>query len=156
LTLPSPPAAGGEGRVRGRARNDKPPPGGLRRPARPPGGTPMWTRREVLIRGAGTVATLAGGGGALRALCGDAPRAGALAQGMITPAAQQAIDQGPAYLEGAQHQDGSFGTNQHRGNVAITSLAGLAFMAGGNQPGRGRYGRAVTRTLEFVLSQEQQ
>src|SRR5947209_5583249 len=116
----------------------------------------MWTRREVLIRGAGTLVTLAGGGYALRALSDDDVPAGAMARGMITPAAQQAIDQGLAYLESAQHQDGSFGTHQHRGNVAITSLGGLAFMAGGNQPGRGRYGRVVTRTLEFVLNQEQQ
>jgi len=116
----------------------------------------MWTRRELLIRGAGSLATLAGGGMALRVLSDDDVPAGALARGMITPAAQQAIDQGLAYLEANQHQDGSFGTNQHRGNVAITSLAGLAFMAGGNQPGRGRYGRAVTRALEFVLSQERQ
>jgi hypothetical protein len=115
----------------------------------------MWTRRELLIRGAGTMATLAGGGFALRAWSDDEVPAGSLARGMITPAAQQAIDQGLAYLETAQHQDGSFGTMQHRGNVAITSLAGLAFMAGGNLPGRGRYGRSVTRTLEFVLSQEQ-
>jgi hypothetical protein len=114
----------------------------------------MWTRREMLIRGAGTMATLASGGYALRALSDDEVPAGAMARHMITPAAQQAIDQGLAYLEGAQHQDGSYGTNQHRGNVAIASLAGLAFMAGGSQPGRGRYGRSVTRALEFVLSQE--
>jgi hypothetical protein len=115
----------------------------------------MWTRREILIRSAGAVASLAGGGYALRALCDDEAPRGALSR-MITPAAQQAIDQGLAYLEANQHADGSFGTNQHHGNVAITSLAGLAFMAGGNQPGRGRYGRVVTRTLEYVLSQEQQ
>ncbi len=114
----------------------------------------MWTRREMLARGAGALAALAGGGFTGRAWSDDEVPAGAMARGMITPAAQQAIDQGLAYLEAQQHQDGSFGTNQHRGNVAISSLAGLAFMAGGNQPGRGRYGRAVTRTLEFVLSQE--
>jgi hypothetical protein len=116
----------------------------------------MWTRRELLVRGVGSLTAAASAGLALRGFCDDEVPAGALARGMITPAAQQAIDQGLAYLESAQHQDGSFGTNQHRGNVAITSLAGLAFMAGGSQPGRGRYGRAVTRALDFVLNQERQ
>lgn len=77
-----------------------------------------------------------------------------LARGMITRPTQEAIDQGLAFLARNQHADGSYGTNQHRGNVAITSLAGLAFMAGGHQPGRGRYGRSVTSALRFVLSME--
>jgi hypothetical protein len=74
---------------------------------------------------------------------------------MITRPAQDAIDRGLAYLESQQNNDGSFGTVTHRGNVAITSLCGLAFMAGGNQPGRGRYGRVVTRALEFLVNLEQ-
>jgi hypothetical protein len=73
---------------------------------------------------------------------------------MITAAAQRAIDQGLAFLAGAQHPDGSFGDRQYHGNVCITSLAALAMMAGGSQPGRGRYGNVVSRALEFVLSQE--
>ena len=62
---------------------------------------------------------------------------GSAVKGLITPATQTAIDRGLAYLARCQHQDGSFGTGQHRGNVAITSLAALAFMAAGHQPGRG-------------------
>jgi hypothetical protein len=73
---------------------------------------------------------------------------------MITPATQEAIDAGLAYLGRNQNPDGSFGTNQHRGNVAITSLAGLAFMAGGHQPGRGRYGTNVTDAVRNILSLE--
>lgn len=80
---------------------------------------------------------------------------GDLARGMITPATQEAIDQGLAYLARNQHPDGSFGTNQHQGNIAITSLSGLAFMAGGHQPGRGRYGRVVTGALRSVLNLEE-
>ncbi|MCS7046550.1 MAG: terpene cyclase/mutase family protein, partial [Gemmataceae bacterium] len=75
-------------------------------------------------------------------------------QGMITPATQEAIDAGLAYLARQQHNDGSFGTNNNVGNVAITSLAGLAFMAGGHQPGRGRYGANVTRAVQNILSHE--
>jgi hypothetical protein len=74
---------------------------------------------------------------------------------MITPAVQEAIDRGLAWLDSHQNRDGSFGTGPHAGNVAITSICGLAFMSGGHQPGRGRYGRTVLRALQFVLDQEQ-
>lgn len=115
----------------------------------------MWSRRQFLARALG-LALGAGSVGLAWWGWGDEPAPhGALAHNMITPAAQEAIDMGLAYLAREQHADGSWGTNQHRGNVAITSLAGLAFMAGGHQPGRGRYGRNVTRALEYVLNQEQ-
>lgn len=73
----------------------------------------------------------------------------------ITPEAQRAIDRGLSVLARFQQSDGSYGMgDQLSGNVAITSLAGLAFMAGGHQPDRGIYGRQVTRAIEYVLSQE--
>jgi hypothetical protein len=102
------------------------------------------------------VAALAGVALAWTGVCGraDGPAEGNLVKGMITGEAQEAIDRGLAYLARNQNEDGSFGTNQHVGNVAITSLGGLAFMAGGHQPGRGRYGRVVTRAIENVLSKE--
>ena len=112
----------------------------------------MDNRRRFLARGVGALAGLGGGGLVLSALAEDSTDN--LARGMITPATQEAIDAGLAGLERAQHADGSFGTGQQVGNVAITSICGLAFMAGGHQPGRGRYGRVVTRALEYVLSQE--
>jgi hypothetical protein len=114
----------------------------------------MWTRRQFLTRSVGLGVTLAGGGLALRALSDEGPN-GRQARGMITAEAQRAIDAGLAYLARGQHADGSFGTNQHRGSVAITSLAGLAFMSGGHQPGRGRYGQAVRSAVRFVVDQEQ-
>ncbi len=39
------------------------------------------------------------------------------------------------------------------GNVGVTALAGLALMAGGHQPGRGTYGRTVSRAVDYCLSQ---
>src|SRR5262245_23102209 len=84
----------------------------------------------------------------------DDPQAGA-ADSMITPEAQRAIDRGLDYLVSSQLSDGSWGgERQYRGNVAITSLCGLAFMAGGHQPGRGNYGKAVEKAIDFVLSKE--
>jgi hypothetical protein len=80
---------------------------------------------------------------------------GSAAKDMITTAAQDAIDHGLAYLKKSQNEDGSFGTRNYEGNVAITSLGALAMMAGGHQPGRGAYGKVVRNALEFVLNQEQ-
>jgi hypothetical protein len=113
---------------------------------------PMDNRRRFLIRGIGTLTGLAGGALILKGLAQenrDNP-----SRNMITPATQEAIDAGLAYLESNQHADGSFGTGQQRGSVAITAICGLAFMAGGHQPGRGRYGRVVTRALEYILNNE--
>ena len=112
----------------------------------------MENRRRFMLRSLGTLTGLAGGGLILHGLAQD--NADSPSRGMITPAAQEAIEGGLAYLERSQRADGSFGTGAHVGNVAITAICGLAFMAGGHQPGRGRYGRVVTRALEYVLSQE--
>lgn len=80
---------------------------------------------------------------------------GSAAKDMITPEVQKAIDRGLDYLARTQHEDGSWGDRQQfAGNVAVSSLAALAFMAGGHQPGRGKYGQMVLRALEYVLSKE--
>jgi prenyltransferase beta subunit len=118
----------------------------------------MTTRRQFLLRGglgllgaAGTCLAVPGDGdGDARETLPD----GSAVKGMITPRADQAIERGLAYLNARQHGDGSFGTLGYAGNVAVTSLAALAFMSGGSQPNRGPYGQAVTRALRFVLSQE--
>jgi hypothetical protein len=108
----------------------------------------MENRRRFLVRSSGAMIGLAAGGLVWRGTAQEGGRS------MITPATQEAIDAGLAYLARSQNGDGSFGTNQHAGNVAITSLAGLAFMAGGHQPGRGRYGNHVSRALQNLLSLE--
>jgi hypothetical protein len=116
----------------------------------------MCTRRRFLSRGTAAVLTLAGGGRLLQGDTRDALPDGSAAKGMITPAAQKAIDQGLEYLIRSQAaNDGSLGTGQYRGNVGITSLGALALMAGGHQPGRGAHGKAVTKALEYVLNQEE-
>jgi hypothetical protein len=72
----------------------------------------------------------------------------------LDSATKSAIDDGLAYLAKSQHVNGSFGTGAQHGSIAVTSLAGLAFMAGGHQPGRGKYGKEVTRAVEYVIRQE--
>jgi hypothetical protein len=118
----------------------------------------MWTRRQFLTRsGLGLLGTA----GTCLALPGDNSGEadetlpdGSAAKGMVTVRTDQAIDRGLAFLASHRHADGSFGTNGYVGNVAVTSLAGLAFMAAGHQPNRGSYGKIVTDALKFVLSQE--
>ncbi len=75
---------------------------------------------------------------------------------MITPAAQRAIDQGLAYLASMQHDDGSFGMGNYRGNVAIGALAGMAFLSGGSTPGRGPYGAEVSLCVDYLLANTQE
>ncbi len=70
----------------------------------------------------------------------------------ITPELDAAIAKGLAYLALQQNQDGSFGDLRYERNIAITSLACLAFMSDGSVPGRGPYAEHVTRGLEFVLA----
>src|SRR5262249_19126893 len=118
----------------------------------------MLNRRRFMTRAGCTALGLSGVPLVLAALDDDVQPPGSLSGGMITGEAQRAIDAGLAYLESQQLPDGSFGTNNHtanhRGHVAITSLCGLAFMAGGHQPGRGRYGHTVSRALEFLVNLE--
>ena len=52
---------------------------------------------------------------------------------------------------GSQNSDGSYGTGAYRGNIAVTSLAGLAFMSSGSSPGRGPYGSQIDKALAYVM-----
>lgn len=118
----------------------------------------MVTRRQFLARGLG-LSSLGVAGLAL-GYPNDPAEAlpdGSASKDMITPEAERAIEDGLAFLRGQQHRDGGFGSGAayQFGNVAITSLAGLAMMAGGHQPGRGPYGQVVTDALRFVMNQEQ-
>src|SRR6266851_2383979 len=115
----------------------------------------MLTRRRFLQTGGVAFFSLAAAPGQNLADVRDKLPDGSAAKDMITPACQQAIDAGLAYLAQSQHPDGSFGTEGYKGNVAITSLGALAMMSGGHQPGRGKYGKVVRDALEYVLSQEQ-
>jgi hypothetical protein len=74
----------------------------------------------------------------------------------ITPEQQKAVERGLAYLASRQQADGSFGTVGSRGAVpAVTSLSAIAFMSGGNVPGRGKYGAHVSAAAEYILNRSQ-
>ncbi|HUU97394.1 MAG TPA: prenyltransferase/squalene oxidase repeat-containing protein [Phycisphaerae bacterium] len=72
----------------------------------------------------------------------------------ITPAAQEAIAKGLRYLASTQNRDGSWRTRGSTGGypVAMTSLAGLALLAGGSTPTQGPYARNVSSALTCVLN----
>jgi hypothetical protein len=114
----------------------------------------MTTRRRFLAQGSAALLGLAARGLPLEGQVKDRLSDGSAARDLITPQAQRAIDQGLAFLAQRQHADGSFGEKQYQGNVAITSLAALAFMAAGHQPGRGSKGRIVLDALRFVLNRQ--
>jgi hypothetical protein len=69
----------------------------------------------------------------------------------ITPELEVAVNRGLSALAQMQNEDGSYGAGRFGRNVAVTSLACLAFMADGNLPGRGPYGEHVERGLDYVL-----
>jgi hypothetical protein len=121
----------------------------------------MWTRRQFLSRGG---LGLLGTAGTCYGLFGEGELApddtlesipdGSASKGMITETTEKAIERGLMYLRHARNADGSFGNQAYKGNVAVTSLAAMAFMAAGHQPNRGAHGKIVTDALRFVLTQE--
>jgi len=70
----------------------------------------------------------------------------------ITPQLNEAVTRGLSALAQMQRDDGSFGGQRYGSNAGISALAGLAFMADGNMPGRGQYSEQVERVLEFILN----
>lgn len=84
------------------------------------------------------------------AVCGQTAAASERAP-LLTEQAAAAAEAGLAFLASHQLNDGSFGADGYRRNVAVVSLAGLAFLAQGSTAGRGVYGRQVNRCVDFLL-----
>jgi len=72
---------------------------------------------------------------------------------MVTAETEAAIEKALAYLARTQSRDGSWSSGGGYGSypVAMTSLAGLALMAGGNTPTEGKYAAEVRQAVEFVM-----
>jgi len=74
---------------------------------------------------------------------------------MITPDTEVAIAKGMAFLARSQARDGSWRAQAEYGGAyptAMTALAGLALMAGGNTPVEGRYSPNVRQAVDYLLS----
>lgn len=71
-------------------------------------------------------------------------------------AGRRALERGLAFLaaEQAKAIDGSFpkGDAREWAPMGVTSLACLAFLAHGSQPGRGPYGREVERAIDYLVA----
>jgi hypothetical protein len=70
----------------------------------------------------------------------------------MTLETRKAVLRGLDYLAQRQNEDGSFGEGPYARNVGVCGLVGLAFLANGSTPGRGRYGAELKRCVQFVLS----
>lgn len=70
---------------------------------------------------------------------------------MIDQKTEAAIQSGLEFLANRQNSNGSFGQGANAENVGIVSLVGIAFMSEGSLPGRGKYGRELTRIVRFIL-----
>jgi len=117
---------------------------------------PRVTRRQALSKLTFVPAAAWGTAASLRAeTSGQQPTAAEL----ITPETQRAIDAGLVFLARRQirngRERGGFGTSGYPGGVAVCSLAGLAFMCGGNTPEDGPYHEHVTRCVDFILRNTQ-
>ena len=75
----------------------------------------------------------------------------------ITPRAQAAIKKGLELLAKTHSENGSFssGRDGQAYPVAMTALAGMAFLANGNTPSRGPYADHVAKIVEFLTSNVQ-
>jgi squalene cyclase len=83
----------------------------------------------------------------------------------VTEEQARAVDRGLAWLAERQESNGCWiadvgfklnedfsVTGRQKGHLGVTALAGMAFLAGGHLPGRGKYGAVVERALDYVLS----
>src|SRR5262249_21160573 len=84
---------------------------------------------------------------------GDGPEGTDL---MMTERTDSAIKNGLAWLSRSQNDDGSYGVGTYRGNIAVTSLCGLAFMSSGSSPGRGPFGAQIDKALVYVMANTSQ
>ena len=76
---------------------------------------------------------------------------------MITPEVEEAIEKGLAFLARTQSKDGGWGKSPSGWGAyptAMTSLAGLAFLAAGNTPVEGKYADNVRRAVDFILKMQ--
>ena len=106
----------------------------------------------------------------LAPLRGQADPVPTTAGSLVDARTKRAIELGTRYLMRIQHADGSwhsdagkkvnetyrtFDQGQDVPHVGVTSLAVLALLAGGHMPGRGPYGAAMDRAVDFILEQVQ-
>jgi prenyltransferase beta subunit len=116
----------------------------------------MLSRHTILLAPAAISLLAFSSGPAAADSAGLATRPSQVVGNEINPAQQQAVARGLEYLASRQQADGSFGTGGYGAACAFTALAGLAFMADGNLPGRGKYGVNVRNAVDFITRNQQE
>src|SRR5262245_22648239 len=110
------------------------------------------SRRTLLARAIAGLVTVT----STRRLLSQAPPNSGRSADLLTPETQRAIDRGLAWLAKRQilsgRNEGAFGHGGYQGGVAVSSLAGLAFMMSGSPPGQGPFGKQIDRSIKFITS----
>lgn len=114
---------------------------------------PDRTRRRVLQALTAAAASLSGLAPAVSRAADDNPEL--TAAEMITDETQRTIDLGLSFLAKRQQPDGSFGGGGYSRDVAVSALAGMAFIASGSTPSRGPYGEHIERSIRYLIEHTQ-
>lgn len=72
-----------------------------------------------------------------------------------TPQSEAAVQKGLNFLASRVQPDGHWNSAQYNADAAVTGLAVLAFLSAGHQPGRGRYGTFLNRSVDWLAESTQ-
>jgi hypothetical protein len=72
-----------------------------------------------------------------------------------TAATERAVTRALDYLATNQNPDGSWVSSSYTSDCGIVGLCALAFMSAGHQPGRGRYGRVLSKAVDYLAQSVQ-
>lgn len=68
-----------------------------------------------------------------------------------TPESERAVERALAFLAARQSPDGRWVSAQYTSECGITGLCVLAFLSAGHQPDRGKYGKVVSKAVDYLL-----
>src|SRR5438876_530889 len=72
-----------------------------------------------------------------------------------TPQSEAAVRRGLEFLASKQQPDGHWNSGSYNADSAISGLCTLAFLAAGNQPGRGKYGAQLDKAVDYLAESVQ-
>lgn len=88
------------------------------------------------------------------ALLAAVPPGAAAAELKVTPQLDRAVVRGLDYLARTQQPDGSW--PDHYGKISgVVGLAMMAYLAHGEMPDEGRYGRVIRRCVDYIVKTQQ-
>ncbi len=83
------------------------------------------------------------------------PERSTMPEQLLTPDVLKMTNQALDFLARTQDPDGGWSDTKFPSNTGVTALCCLAFMAEGSRPRAGKYGQALDRGLEFLLTNVQ-